>query len=84
MGLLPGCLFGGDGGQGGADELAELANKVSEATFAAVYQYAVTGSTATGVATKMEIAQTPLASLRKLETTTKRQDGEDDRHLGAG
>lgn len=61
--------------RGGADELTELASKASEATYAAVYRFNFTRQPAPGVSTRLEIVQEPPSSVRKVESTTKREDG---------
>jgi hypothetical protein len=72
--LATGCIFG-DGPNGATDELADLATKVSEATYAAVYRFNFVRQAAPGVSTRLEIVQQPPVTLRKVESTTKREDG---------
>ncbi len=72
--LSGGCIFG-DGPSGAADELTELANKVSEATYAAVYRFNFVRQAAPGVSTRLEIVQQPPVTVRKMRSTTKRPDG---------
>jgi hypothetical protein len=72
--LSTGCIFGSSP-RGAADELTALAGKVTEATYAAVYRFNFTRQPAPGVATKLEIAQQPPVNVRRVESTTKREDG---------
>jgi hypothetical protein len=68
-------LFGGAscfGGspQGASAELSQLAEKVTSATYAAIYRYTITGPLAPSVKTSLEVVQDPPVSVRKLETAT--------------
>jgi hypothetical protein len=68
------CVFGGSP-QGAADELADTAERVTEATYAAIYRYRLTGPLAPAVRTRLEVVQDPPVSLRKLETATPDESG---------
>ncbi|MGH7858567.1 MAG: hypothetical protein ACREQY_14685, partial [Candidatus Binatia bacterium] len=59
-----------------AAELTEIAGRMTEATFAASYRFAISGPLATGQTTRMEITQDPPASVRKLEVFTNNPEGE--------
>jgi hypothetical protein len=72
--LSSSCIFGSSP-RGAADELTQLAEKVSEATYAAVYRFNFTRQPAPGVATRLEIVQRPPTTVRKVESSTKREDG---------
>jgi hypothetical protein len=72
--LTTSCLFG-NSPQGAADELADVASKATESTYAAIYRYQITGPLAPAVRTRMEIVQDPPVSLRKLETATPDETG---------
>ena len=72
--LATGCIFGSSP-RGAADELTALAGKVTEATYAAVYRFNFTRQPAPGVAMKLEIAQEPPVTVRRVESTTKGEDG---------
>lgn len=69
-----GCFLR-DSPQGPARELADLARKGSEATYAAVYRFNFTRQPAPGVSTRLEIVQQPPVTLRKVESKTKKADG---------
>jgi hypothetical protein len=73
--LSSSCLFR-DSPQRAADELAAISGTVTEATYAAIYRFGVTGALAGAVTTRMEIVQDPPVSLRKLDTTTQPEEGE--------
>lgn len=68
------CVFGGSP-QAAADELVDAAEGVTEATYAAIYRYQLTGPLAPAVRTRLEIVQDPPVSLRKLETATPDEAG---------
>jgi hypothetical protein len=72
--LTTSCLFGGSP-QGGAEELGDVAERVTEATYAAIYRYSLTGPLAPAVRTRLEIVQAPPVSVRKMETSTPDQAG---------
>ena len=72
--LTTSCVFGSSP-QGGADELADVAARATEATYAAIYRYQLTGPLAPAVRTRLEIVQDPPVSLRKLETATPDEAG---------
>jgi hypothetical protein len=74
--LLSSSCFLRDSPQGAADELAAMSEKVTDATYAAIYRFGVTGQLAGAVTTRMEIVQDPPVSVRKLDTTTKPEEGE--------
>lgn len=73
--LATGCFFGGSP-RGAADELTQLAAKVADATYAAVYRFDFERQPAPGVATRLEIVQQPPTTVRKVESSTKREDGQ--------
>ena len=59
---------------GAANELAALANKVSETTYAAVYEFVFTSQPAPGETDKLEISQMPPTTLRELQQSTRSAD----------
>ncbi len=61
--------------QGASEELADTAEKVTSATYAAIYRYSITGPLAPSVRTNLEIVQDPPVSLRKYETATPDSTG---------
>lgn len=68
------CLFR-DSPQGAADELRDRASRVTDATYAAIYRYRLTGPLAPAVQTRLEIVQDPPVSLRKREAATPDEAG---------
>lgn len=74
LSLATSCVFGGST-QDAADELSDLASRVSETEYAAIYRYQLTGPLAPAVQTRLEIVQSPPVSLRKLETATPDESG---------
>jgi hypothetical protein len=68
------CAFG-DSPKGAADELAALAAKADEATYAAVYRFSFVQQFAPGQTTKLEIVQQPPTFVRRVETTTQPETG---------
>ncbi|HYZ93057.1 MAG TPA: hypothetical protein VFA34_11815 [Actinomycetota bacterium] len=67
------CLGGSP--QGASTDLSDLAEKVTSATYAAVYRYSITGPLAPSVRTSLEIVQDPPVSVRRLETATPDSTG---------
>ena len=57
------------------DEITAIANKVDDATYAAVYRFGFIKQFPPGQSTKIEIAQQPPVFVRKLTTTTSPEDG---------
>lgn len=72
--LATSCVFG-NSPQGASEELPRLAERVTGATYAAIYRYRLTGPLAPSVRTRLEIAQDPPVSARKLETATPDAEG---------
>lgn len=72
--LLSSCVLG-NSPQGPANEITELADKVEEATYAAVYRFGFTRQLAPGISHQLEIVQQPPAIVRKVETTTTPEEG---------
>jgi hypothetical protein len=72
--LSSSCLFRNVSRSPG-DDLTEVANRVDEATYAAVYRAGLTRQFAPGLTTRLEIVQRPPVVVRKLETTTEQDDG---------
>lgn len=72
--LASACIFG-DSPRGAAAELTELAGRSAEATYAAVYRFNFVRQPAPGVATRLEIVQDPPVVVRKVQSSTKREDG---------
>jgi hypothetical protein len=70
------CIFGNSSQEGAAAELSKLSSASTDATYAAIYRFTVTGQLAGAVTTRMEIVQSPPVSLRKLDTTTKPESGD--------
>jgi len=68
------CLFR-NSPQGAADELAALAAKGDETTYAAVYRFSFVQQFAPGQTTKLEIVQQPPTFIRRVETTTQPETG---------
>lgn len=71
--LATSCVGGSP--QGASVELADTAEKVTSATYAAIYRYSITGPLAPSVRTSLEIVQDPPVSVRKLETATPDSSG---------
>jgi hypothetical protein len=75
LGLLgSSCVFR-DSRSGPADELTELASRVEKATYAAVYRFAFVKQFAPGQTIRMEITQQPPVTVRRIDTTTKPEEG---------
>lgn len=68
------CIFGGSP-RDAAAELAEVASRVGDTTYAGIYRYSITGPLAPAVRTRLEIVQAPPVSVRKLETATPDEAG---------
>jgi hypothetical protein len=68
------CLFRNVSRSPG-DDLTELANKVDETTYAAVYRAGLTRQFAPGQTDRLEIVQQPPVVVRKLESTTQPEKG---------
>ena len=60
---------------GGAAELTQLADAGAHAIYEATYSYSTAGVLTPGITTRMQIAQRPPTSIRKLETSTTGPDG---------
>lgn len=71
--LSTSCVGGST--QDTSNELADTAEKVTSATYAAIYRYAITGPLAPSVRTSLEIVQDPPVSVRKYETATPDSTG---------
>jgi hypothetical protein len=66
------CIFKSSPANGGLKEFATRADKLG---YIAIYNFGITGQLAGGVSTRLEIAQNPPASLRRLDTTTRPSSG---------
>jgi hypothetical protein len=73
--VLASSCFGGSTSGGGAEELAEIATRVTDATYAAIYRYSISGPLAPGVRTRLEIVQQPPVFVRKLDHATADRSG---------
>lgn len=69
LALACSCIFGSST-KDAAEELADLAENITETEFAAIYRYQLTGPLAPSLRTRLEIVQSPPTSLRKYETAT--------------
>jgi hypothetical protein len=71
---LSACLFknSSDSGSGG---LSSFATRADTLTYEAIYNFGISGQLAGGVSTRLEIAQVPPATLRRLDTTTRPAKG---------
>jgi hypothetical protein len=67
------CLFKGSPGATG--NLTQFAMRADKLTYEAIYSFAISGQLAGGVSARLEIAQSPPAVLRRLDTTSKPSNG---------
>lgn len=74
------CIFGGDsedgeGSDGTAARLVELATAADDLAYEAAYRYVLSGPLAEGISYELRIAQSPPVSLRMAESTTSTAEG---------